>query len=44
MFGVNILCDGAWFSGRWLWLIGINMLLNLDRVFFDRMTTSVISH
>ena len=44
VFGVNILCDGAWFGGRWLWLIGINMLVNLDRVFFDRMTTSVISH
>jgi hypothetical protein len=43
VFGLNILCDGAWFGGRWLWLIGFNMLLNLDRVFFDRMATSVIS-
>lgn len=44
VFGVNILCDGAWFGGRWVWLIGFNMLVNLDRLFFDRMTTSVISH
>jgi hypothetical protein len=43
VFALNILCDGAWFGGRWLWLIGFNMLLNLDRVFFDRMATSVIS-
>ena len=44
VFGVNILCDGAWFGGRWVWLIGFNMLINLDRLFFDRMATSVISH
>ena len=44
VFGVNVLCDGSWFGGRAIWLIGFNMLINLDRLGFDRMATSVISH
>ena len=44
VFGVNVLCDGSWFGGRAIWLIGFNMLINLDRLGFDGMATSVISH
>jgi hypothetical protein len=43
VFGVNVLCENGWFGGRWAWLIGLNMLLNLDRIAFDRMASSVIS-
>lgn len=43
VFGVNVLCENNWFGGRWAWLVGINMLINLDRLAFDRITSSVIS-
>ena len=43
VFGLNVLCDGNWFGGRQAWLIGFNMLLNLDHLSFDRLTSSVIA-
>lgn len=43
VFGVNVLCDGSWFGGRQAWLIGFNMLLNLDHLAFDRITSSIAS-
>ncbi len=43
VFGLNFLCENPWFGGRWLCLVGFNMLLNLDRVGFDHITSSVIS-
>ncbi len=44
VFGLNVLCEHNWFGGRSAWLFGINMLLNLDRIAFDRITSSLHSH
>jgi hypothetical protein len=43
IFGLNILCQNTWFGGRWAWLMGFNMLLNLRHLGFDRITSSVIA-
>ncbi|MBN1206726.1 MAG: hypothetical protein JXB05_17720 [Myxococcaceae bacterium] len=44
VFGLNILHEHNWFGGRSAWLFGLNMLLNLEHLAFDRITSSVISH
>jgi len=43
VFGLNILCENTWFGGRWAWLIGFNMLLNLYHLNFEAKASSVIS-
>ncbi|QSQ25918.1 hypothetical protein JY651_13720 [Pyxidicoccus parkwayensis] len=44
VFGLNILHEHNWFGGRSAWLFGLNMLLNLEHLAFDRLTSSIISH
>jgi len=43
IFGVNVLCENAWFGGRWGWLIGFNGLFNLNHILFDRVASSAIA-
>jgi len=42
-FGVTVLYDGAWFGGRQAWLSGFNMLMKLDHLLFDRITSSIVT-
>jgi hypothetical protein len=41
VFGLNVLSENDWFGGRSAWLFGFNMLLNLDHLAFDRITSSI---
>ena len=40
---MTVLYDGAWFGGRQAWLFGFNMLMKLDHLLFDRITSSIVT-
>lgn len=43
IFGLNVLCDGQWFGGQWIWLVGFNGLMNLHNLNFEAKASSAIS-
>ncbi len=43
VFGMTVLFKNLWFTGRSAWLFGFNGLFNLDTLYADRTTSSIIS-
>jgi hypothetical protein len=42
-FGLTMLCQNTWFGGRSAWLAGLNTLLNLRWLGFEKITSSIIA-